>query len=173
MAAVEEQKLTIEEFHSRYDGVKPYYEFWAGEAVQKSSATWLHAITQGLLCRLLDELGFLSLPEVTLKLDRDFEPIPDVIGEEGPIEGDYPVKPFPLVIEILSPDHSFSRVLRKCRLYAQWGIGRILVVDPATRIVWSFEEGGLKETELIARRGEREASARQLWDELDRRTPHS
>lgn len=170
MAVVEEQKLTIEEFHSRYDGLKPYYEFWAGEAVQKSMPTWLHSLIQGILCRLLDDLGYLAGSEVTLKLSPGYEPVPDVIAVEGPIEGPYPVEPFAVVIEILSPDDSFSRVLRKCRLYAQWGIGRIVVVDPATRIVWSFEGGDLKETDLIARRGERRVSANELWAEVDRRT---
>jgi Uma2 family endonuclease len=170
MPAVAERKLTVEEFHSRYDGIKPYYEYWAGEAVQKSMPTWLHALVQSALGRLLDDLGFKAGPEVTLKLDPAYEPIPDVIAVDGPISGPYPVEPFALVIEILSPDDAFTRVLRKCRLYAQWGIERILVVDPAARIVWSFEDGALKETNVIARRGDRTASARDLWDEVDRLT---
>jgi hypothetical protein len=38
--------LTVEEFRVRYAGEKPYYEFWAGEAIQKSHATSLHGLIQ-------------------------------------------------------------------------------------------------------------------------------
>jgi hypothetical protein len=34
--------------------------------------------------------------------------------------------------------------------------------------VWSFENGALNETALIARRGMKEATAAQLWAEVDR-----
>jgi Uma2 family endonuclease len=168
MPAVAEQKLSVEEFHARYDGEKPYYEYWNGEAVQKSSATLLHGRIQAILLRLLDGIGYASWPEVTLKLDPAYEPIPDVIASDGPISDPYPTSPFDVVIEILSPDDSFSRVLRKCRLYERWGIRRILVIDPAERLVWHFENGAAQETDVIARRGDASIPAQTLWDEVDR-----
>jgi Uma2 family endonuclease len=170
MPAVEERKLTIEEFHARYDGVKPYYEFWAGEAVQKSTPTSLHSLIEKILMMLLDALGLESAAEVTLNLDPTFAPVPDVIAVEGRLEQPYPVRPFPVVIEILSPQDSFTRVVRKCQFYAQWGLERILVIDPADRVIWSLEGGALEETNLIARRGEKSVSASDLWAEVDRRT---
>src|SRR5579859_6389441 len=75
MAAVDERKLSLEEFHSRYDGEKPYFEYWDGEAVQKSMPTRLHALIQQILLKLLIALGYDSGPEITLKLDPAYEPI--------------------------------------------------------------------------------------------------
>jgi len=108
--------------------------------------------------------------EVTLRLDNDYEPVPDVIAVDRPIQQPYPTRAFALVVEILSPDDPFSRVLRKCRLYERWGIQRILVIDPDTRVVWSFENGALNETTLLARRGTKEATAAELWAEVDRQS---
>jgi Uma2 family endonuclease len=167
MPAVAEQKLSIEEFHARYDGEKPYYEYWNGEAVQKSMPTLLHGLIQKILMRLLDGIGYDSASEVTLKLDPAYEPIPDVIAVDGAIGDPYPTSPFDVVIEILSPKDSFSRVLRKCRLYEQWGIRQIVVIDPAERLIWRFENGATRETDVIARRGENTIPAHSLWDEVD------
>jgi hypothetical protein len=38
--------LSLEEFHRLYDGVKPNYEYWFGEAIQKPMATNLHGVLQ-------------------------------------------------------------------------------------------------------------------------------
>jgi Uma2 family endonuclease len=173
MPATQEGLLTLEEFRVRYAGEKPYYEYWSGEAIQKSMATWLHGIIQIVLGQMLNSIGYRSGSEVTLRLVKDYEPVADVIAADPPIIQPYPTDPFAVVIEILSPDDPFSRVLRKCRLYERWGIQRILVIDPDTRVVWSFENGTLNETSLIARRGTREATAAELWAEVDRQSTDS
>ncbi len=41
MPAVAERKLSLQEFHARYDGEKPYFEYWDGEAVQQTMPTLL------------------------------------------------------------------------------------------------------------------------------------
>src|ERR1700683_2968946 len=168
MPAVAEQKLSIEEFHARYDGEKPYYEYWNGEAVQKSMPTLVHGLIQKILMRLLDGIGYDSASEVTLKLDPAYEPIPDIIAIDGPVGDPYPTSPFDVVIEILSPKDSFSRVQRKCRLYEQWGIRQIVVIDPAERLAWRFENGTPQETDIVAHRGGAVITAQTLWDEVDR-----
>jgi Uma2 family endonuclease len=169
MPAVAEQKLSLEEFHARYDGEKPYYEYWDGEAVQKSMPTFLHGLIEGILVRLLGGIGYSAAAEVTLKLDPAYEPVPDVIGLEVlPAGGLYPTTPFEIAIEILSPDDSFSRVLRKCRLYERWGIRQIVVIDPKERLVWRFENGVPQESDTVARRGDAAVSAQALWDEVER-----
>ena len=168
MPAVAIQKLSLQEFHARYDGEKPYYEYWNGEAVQKSMPTLLHGLMQGILARLLDGIGYASAPEVTIKLDPAYELIPDVIALDSPVANPYPTSPFDVAIEILCPDDSFSRVLRKCKLYDQWGIGQIVVIDPKDRLVWRFERGAHRESDVIARRGNAAVSSQTLWDEVDR-----
>src|SRR5580698_7761832 len=114
MPAVALQKLSLQEFHARYDGEKPYFEYWDGEAVQKSMPTWLHGLIQGILVQLLKAAGYQAGSEITLKLNPEYAPIPDVIAIEGGIRSPYPTEPFEVVIEILSPQDSFSRVLQKC-----------------------------------------------------------
>ena len=168
MPAIAEQKLSVQEFHARYDGEKPYYEYWDGEAVQKPMATALHGIIQIILARLLYGIGYKCASEVTLKLDPNYEPIPDIIANDCPLGLPYQTSPFDVVIEILSPEDSFSRVLRKCRLYEQWGIRQIVVVDPSERLVWRFENGTPQETDVIARRSDAVIPAKALWDEVDR-----
>ena len=170
MPAVAERRLSLQAFHARYDGEKPYFEYWDGEAVQKSMPTWLHGLIQGILVQLLKAVGYQAGSEITLKLNPSYEPIPDVIAIEGPLRGSYPTDPFEVVIEILSPDDPFSRVLRKCRLYETWGIRQVVVVDPEARVVWRFENGSAKETDVIATRGERVVLARELWAEVDSRS---
>lgn len=169
MAPVAELKMSLEDFHARYDGEKPYFEYWDGEALQKAGPTFLHGLIQKVVSFLLDELGYESACEVTLKLVDQYQPVPDVIAV-GCSAGDvYPTQPFEVVVEILSPLDSFSRVLKKCHLYEQWGIRQIVIVDPQERRIWLYENGAPRPAEIIARRGDRSISAAQLWAEVDRR----
>ena len=169
MAALAEAKLSLEEFRSRFGGEKPYYEYWDGEAVQKSMPTWLHSVFQLTLGQLLYELGLKSASELTLRLSSKYEPVPDVVGMVGPITESYPTKAFEIVVEILSPDDPFSRVLRKCKLYESWGIRQIVVIDPQTWVVWRFSDGVPQESNIVATNGSRILTAETLWAEVDRR----
>ncbi len=72
---------------------------------------------------------------------------------------------------MLSPDDSFSHVLRKCNLYETWGIRQVIVIDPVARVVWSFENGLSRDTDTIARRGDRAIRATEFWAEVDRPLP--
>jgi Uma2 family endonuclease len=138
MPVLEQVRLSLDTFHARYADEKPWFEYWDGEAVQKSMPTRLHSLIQKILVKLLDALGYDSGQEITLKLDPNYEPVPDVIAAEGHIGDPYPTEPFEVVIEILSPESpkdSFSRVLRKCHLYANWGIRQVVVIDPKARLI--------------------------------------
>ena len=50
-----------------------------------------------------------------------------------------PAEPVDVVVEVLSPDDSFQRVMRKCQIYAEWGIPTILVLDPEGRAGWLWD----------------------------------
>jgi len=162
------EALSLEDFHERYAGEKPYFEYWNGEAVQKSFPTLQHSRSQMLVSQLLGRIGYDSGFEITIKLDPAYELVPDVIAAEGRIEDPYPTEPFEVAVEILSRNDSFSRVLQKCHLYETLGIRQIGLVDPDDRVVWSFENGSLRETDIIAKRGERVITAQELWAEVDR-----
>jgi len=142
------EKLTREVFRERYAQHKPYYELLDGAAVQKALPTRLHSILQFVLSIILKELGFKSRPELTLAIDETWEPTPDVCGLLGPEEDPYPTRAIAVAIEVLSPDDRFTRVVQKCRKYAEWGIPDILVYDPVDREVWYWDpvSGGLLES---------------------------
>ena len=126
-------------FREMYAHRKPYFELLEGEAVQKASSTKLHSILQFVLAVMLKELGFKSRPELTLAIDESWEPTPDVCGIIGPEEDPYPTRAIAVAIEVLSPDDRFTRVIQKCRKYADWGVQDILVFDPAGREAWCWD----------------------------------
>ncbi len=131
------QPLTVEEFHHRFDGVKPYYEFWYGEAVQKSMPTWLHSVLQRLITELLSKAGYKAGQEVELRIDPDWQPVPDVIGTMR-IEQPYPTSPVEIVVEVLSPDDKTGQTLQKCHNYARIGVRSIFVLDPERQEGWQW-----------------------------------
>ena len=136
------EKLSLQRFLELYGDQKPNFELLDGEAVQKSVATNLHSLLQLILCVMLKELGFKSRPELTLAIDESWYPTPDVCGILGPAEDPYPTHAVAVAIEILSPGDPFTRVIRKCRKYAEWGVTDILVFDPIGREAWFWDVAG-------------------------------
>ncbi len=150
MAATVLNTLTVTEFEMQFGSEKPYYEFWHGEAIQKSMPTWIHGLLQRILMELLSQAGFKAASEVKLKIDPNFHPVPDVIATAGKIEHPYPTKPVEIIIEILSDDDPMWRVLTKCRTYQTWGFQQIYVVDPIAHLVFRWSEHRLEEVDLLA-----------------------
>ncbi len=138
MSAVAE-RLTSKEFREKYAEAKPYCELLNGEAVQKALPTKLHSVLQFVLTMFLKELGYKPRPELTLAIDDSWEPTPDVCGVIGPEEDPYPRHAVAVAIEVLSPDDRFTRVIQKCRRYAEWGVVDILVFDPVGREAWYWD----------------------------------
>jgi Uma2 family endonuclease len=137
--SVAAEKLNRERFRAMYSGRKPHYELLGGEAVQKPLPTRLHSILQFVLSLMLKELGFKARPELTLAISDSWEPTPDVCGIVGPEEDPYPTQAVAVAIEILSPEDPFTRVIQKCRQYAQWGVPDIPVYDPVGRDAWCWD----------------------------------
>jgi len=156
------EKLTVAEFERQYGQVKPYYEFWHGEALQKSMPTWLDALLQKILMDLLSEAGYKPESEVKLKIDPEFHAIPDVIATRGRIELPYPTKSVEVVVEVLSDDDPTSRILTKCRAYQDWGFEQICVVDAKSRIVFRWADHRLEEVNVFA-----SISVERIWSALD------
>jgi Uma2 family endonuclease len=139
MSAVAD-KLNLDQFRAKYADCKPYFELLDGEAVQKALPTDLHSILQTVLAFLLKELGFRPRTELTLSISDSWEPTPDICGLLVGLKNQpYPTEPIPVVIEVLSPEDRFTRVIQKCRRYAQWGIPDILVFDPVGREAWHWD----------------------------------
>jgi Uma2 family endonuclease len=156
-------KLTVAEFEKQYGGEKPYYEYWYGEAVQKSMPNSCHGQLQSIIAEFFKRAGYKAGSEIKLKIDPDFQPIPDVIADRSPFEFPYPTKALEVVVEILSDDDVMSRVLAKCRTYDAWGFEQIYVVDPANRLVFRWHDHRLEEVGTLA-----ELPAQEIWSALDR-----
>lgn len=163
------QLLTPEQFEAQYNCEKPNYEYWYGEAIQKATATNLHGILQFLLMTLLRDAGYLPRSEVRLKLNPSVWPVPDVIASLDPIQPPYPTRPFEVAIEILSPEDPFRRTLKKFRLYREWGIRHVFIVDGEDRVIREVgSHGEIQETDTLPLDQGRSLPTKRIWDELDR-----
>lgn len=132
--------LSLEDFHRLYDGVKPYYEYWFGEAIQKPMANSTHGVVQFILMLLLHKYGWNTASEVTLKLVPDAEPVPDIIASRSKIQRPYPTKPVELCIEIRSPSDSLKKIFAKGKYYLSWGVQNVWVIDPEARTAWMMTQ---------------------------------
>ena len=165
------QPLSLAEFHARYDGLKPYYEYWNGEAVQKAVPTFVHNLVQFLLTMMLWEGGLKAASEQELRIDSHWHPIPDVVGMLS-IELPYPTKPVELVIEILSPEDRLSRVAEKCQRYVQSGIAyNVFVIDPEHRfgLRWNERAQAFLFVDSISLSTGINLHLSDLWQRLDQR----
>lgn len=134
--AAQASPLTIEEFHKLYDGAKPAYEYWFGQAIQKPMPTNLHGLIQFILATLLKRAGWNPNIEVRLKVVREAEPVPDLIAIRGKYKGAYPRRAPELCIEILSPGDTLRRALEKAKHYLSWGCECVWIIDPDKRTAW-------------------------------------
>jgi Uma2 family endonuclease len=66
-------------------------------------------------------------------------------NSEDAEEDPYPPHAVAVAIEVLSPDDRFTRVVDKCRKYAEWEVIDVLVFDPVGRQAgyWDAAIGGL------------------------------
>jgi Uma2 family endonuclease len=171
MASLAHHYLTLEEFERQYGDRKPYHEYWFGGAIPKAMPVKLHGLLQKILMLLLDSIGFESIPELRVKISSDVQPLPDVIATSSSIPGDYPTEPFDVAIEILSPSDALQYVMRKCRVYSNWGIKQVFVFDPEdkTAYEWNHAKGSLTTIDALRFEGKQEISVEKIWAELDRR----
>ncbi len=161
--------LTLEEFRTRYAQEKPYYEYWFGEAIQKSVPTIPHGVLQPILVAMFAAAGYRSGSEIELRIDPDWQPKPDVIAWHSPIRQSYPTAPVDIVAEILSPDDAMALVFEKCRQYQRIGIAQIFVFDPEARVAWEWSAatGNLERISSVGLGNGQSIPLITLWQNLD------
>lgn len=93
--------LGLEQSDELYRDQKLNYEYWFGEAVQKSTPTTLHRKLQLIIGML--RLAWDASVEMGLKLSRQARPVPDVVGDHAALGEPYPIERFDLCAEVLSP----------------------------------------------------------------------
>lgn len=160
------QRISLEEFRSRYRQQKPYFEFWFGEPIQKTTPTWLHAVLQRIIGEVLRQAGYKSGSEVELRIDPQWEPVPDLIGTLRSIQ-DYPTEPVEIVVEILSPDDKLIHVVKKCHHYARIGTERVFVLDPVEKFAWQWNSGSLEAITQMRLTNGAVVSLDEVWKQLD------
>ncbi len=132
--------LSLEEFHRLYDGVKPNYEYWFGEAIQKPMATNLHGVLQFVLMMFLRARGWVVASEATLKMVPDAEPVPDVIASREPLPQLYNTKPVGICVDLLSPQDRLKRTIEKGKHYLDWGVQNVWIIEPHSRTAWMMTQ---------------------------------
>jgi Uma2 family endonuclease len=161
--------LTLAQFHEQYDSERGY-EFWFGKVVRKPMPTWLHGALQIFLGELFFRLGYFTSSEVSLRIDPNWEPRPDIAASLSPPEGLYPTRPVDIAIEIPSKNQT-PTVTEKCQHYARIGIPQILVFDLDSRIVsqWSRPTDRLEPIEEIKFSNGDSIAISDIWAEFETR----
>jgi Uma2 family endonuclease len=136
--AAQPEALTLEEFHKLYDGAKPAYEYWYGQAFRKPMPTVLHSIVEIVLAMLLERAGWNTAPEVRLKVVAEVEPVPDLIAVRGKFKSRYPSAAPELCVEIMSPEDTLAKTLEKSKQYIAWGSQHVWIIDPEKRTAWDL-----------------------------------
>jgi Uma2 family endonuclease len=149
MTQTSHRSLTLNEFLSLPDG-DITYELVNGEAIPKMSPKRFHSrLTSALLFLLSDwnqgrgEVG-IEWALVLTRNDRDWCPVPDLLYISYQRLGDIPLTddacPVPpeLVIEIISPEQSFSSLSEKAVDYLNAGVSRVWNVDARAKQITIF-----------------------------------
>ena len=130
--------LSLEQFERLYEGEKPRYEYWFGEAIQKSNPTSLHGLVQLVLGMLILRRGWRAGSEVRLKISNVAHPVPDIVASSTSMGSPYPEQPVDLCVELLSPGDTLRDVFRKAAHYLDWRIGVVWIIDPERRRVYAM-----------------------------------
>jgi Uma2 family endonuclease len=130
--------LSLDQFELSYGDQKPYHEYWFGEARRKPAATVLHGTVRFILNRLLVSRGYFAAPEVRVNISHLAQPFPDLIAHPAPLTTPYPVAPFELAIEIMSPTDELSRAINKAAHYLDWKIQHVWIIDPERRTAYQM-----------------------------------
>lgn len=149
MTIITKTHLSLQDYLSLIDS-DITYELVNGEAVPKMSPKRFHSRITGALYSILEkwnqgtgEVGIEWAVSLT-KNGKDWCPVPDLLYISYQRLGDIPLTddpcPIPpeLVIEIISPDQSFSSLSEKAIDYLNAGVDRVWVVDSRAKQITIF-----------------------------------
>ena len=127
--------LTLSEYLDA--DLRPDREFIDGEIRERNVGKTEHARVQALLAAWFgnheEAWGIKVGTEWRVKVSQDRVRVPDLaVVKSGPLP-DVLVDPPLLVIEILSPDDTYSDTQERADDYLSMGVTTVWIVDPATR----------------------------------------
>ncbi len=140
--ALERRRMSWEEYLALPDEIRA--EWVDGEVVVSPTPNYRHQRSAHILAMLLGA----SLPDLFvvgpagLQLPGNRLRIPDILVLDHEPETTWPDYPAVLVVEILSPSTRAEDTVRKAPEYLAGGAGQFWVVDPATRCLDVFSNGG-------------------------------
>lgn len=129
----------------------PDREYVDGELRERNAGKTDHARVQALLAMWFgaheNEWQIIVTTEQRVKAATDRIRIPDVtLVRPGALSEDVLTAPPLCVIEILSPDDTYSRTWEKAQDYRKMGIRNIWLIDPGTRSGQASTADGWRDT---------------------------
>jgi len=116
---------------------RPDREFVDGEIRERNVGKWEHARVQWLLARWFgnheEEWGITGGTEQRVRVSENRVRVPDLVVLAAGPQPDVLTDPPLLVIEILSPDDTYSDTQERAHDYQAMGVETVWLVDPRTR----------------------------------------
>ncbi len=116
---------------------RPDREFVDGEIRERNLGKWEHARVQALLAAWFvnheREWGTASSTEQRVRVSERRVRVPDLVVLAAGPQPEVVTEPPLLVVEILSPDDTYSDTQERAQDYRAMGVETIWIVDPKTR----------------------------------------
>jgi Uma2 family endonuclease len=116
---------------------RPDREYVDGEVRERNVGKWEHARVQWLLAHWFGahekEWGIIGSTEQRVQVSESRVRVPDLVVLAAAPQPDVLTEPPLLVIEILSPDDSYSDTQERAQDYRLMGVETVWIVDPKTR----------------------------------------
>jgi len=127
--------ISIQEYLAR--SYRPDREFVDGEIRERNVGKWEHARVQALLATWIGnhekEWGATGSIAQRVQVSENRIRVPDLVVLTAGAQPDVLTEPPLLVIEILSPDDSYSDTQERAQDYRAMGVETVWIVDPKTR----------------------------------------
>jgi Uma2 family endonuclease len=116
---------------------RPDCEYVDGEVRERNVGKWEHARVQALLAVWFGnhehDWAILVSTEQRVQVSRDRVRVPDVVVLKAGSPPEVLTDPPLLIIEILSPDDSYSDTQERAQDYRDMGVETVWIIDPKTR----------------------------------------
>jgi len=116
---------------------RPDCEYVDGEVRERNVGKWEHARVQWLLAAWFNrhekEWGIVGSTEQRVQVSKGRVRVPDLVVLAAGPQPDVLIEPPLLVIEILSPDDTYSDTEERAKDYREMGVETVWIVDPKTR----------------------------------------
>ena len=116
---------------------RPDCEYVNGEVRERNAGKWEHARVQWLLALWFGmhekEWGIVGSTEQRVRVAQDRVRVPDLVVLTAGPQPEVLIEPPLLVVEILSPDDTYSDTQERAQDYREMGVETVWIVDPKTR----------------------------------------